>query len=1048
MKVLSLILFFTLFKLSASDDEIAIENTVQERFIEKHKLNEFVKYPKNKKKLIRAYNFWENRNFNADRKLKTDISAIQSMTFDTLYPHQSWQELGPFQKPDKSLPAISGNGRVNVIEFDPNDSTIIWIGSAGGGVWKSEDSGKSWELSADTDFMSIGISDILISYDNSDIVYAATGDASGVPLFRGYSRGLIRTTDGGDSWHRIGDEFMLRDSIVISDIIQHPKNPEILFMSATGAIKKSTDRGDTWNTLKKGEWYRSMKMHPENPDILYAATFSHRDSTFIYRTKDGGKNWTKSVKTDTVVRTELAVTPAAPNHIYALSAHQVTGAMTEFIYSNDTGNTWQRISPHIDTLNLNYAQGFYNLTLMIDSKDTNKITAGGVFFYRTNDFGKSWIEMQRNNIHVDYHDFKYNSSDSALYIANDGGIYRLINYHSIDNDTQPIYEDISKGLGITQIYRVALNHRNDSLFFMGTQDNGTYKFDYGEYKHSLGADGMQCFVGNDNQNIVYTSDQMGNIYKSIDMGNTFKMIFKFHWQERKQWLRQFYVNPRDAHTVYAGYENIWRTYTGNQWEIISDFEGRETISAVNVSEADTNLIFAAKKNRLYKSSDNGKNFNLTFSSQPAISYIYSDAFNTSEYYFCMSGYVDSLKVFRSLADDKIENITYNLPNVPINSIIKNQMNGDIIIGTDAGIYALEKNSNNWKNIGKGFPKVIVNEVEILYGKGDLYAATFGRGLWKLNLWNCEIAHPEISHSGFIEICEDSSVKINYREASPANEYFWSDGRKSDTISINKDGEYYITAVSPEGCIAKSKKLKLKTYTKPILNLLLLSGNPVCEGEPVRLLADFEKRDTTGKDNYHYLWSNGDTTFSAAIYESGTYNLYVYSDKGCSYTTEDYEVIIYPKPDKPKIERAGKNLITNEGELIRWYRNGKMIYSGESHIIEIDSLGTYQAEVFDANFCSNMSDTFQIKIRQDNEINLNIYPNPFSNILKFEGYFDAKINFSYKIFDVSGKIIFKSEIYEIEDYYYEETDLSHLYRGLYFIEINANGYKSVFKIIRQ
>jgi photosystem II stability/assembly factor-like uncharacterized protein len=335
-----LIIFFILLcsKLTFSSSD-SVNKDYYPEILQKNQdyYEKFLSHPKNAKQFGRNYDFFSVRNYNSEYFSKNSFEDIRFLIYDTLYPHMIWQEMGPFKKPDESLPAISGNGRINVIEFDPNDSTVIWIGSAGGGIWKSSDKGKNWEISKGTDFMSVGISDIMISYDNSSVIYAATGDASGVPLFRGFSTGLIKTTDGGASWFRIGDKYLMNDSVVISDIIQHPENPETIFVSATNSIQKTTDAGQTWQSLKEGEWYRSMVMHPENPDILYVSTFSHRDSTFIYRTTDAGVSWKTILKSDTVLRTELAVTEAAPNHIYALSAKQITADMAAFIYSNDMG---------------------------------------------------------------------------------------------------------------------------------------------------------------------------------------------------------------------------------------------------------------------------------------------------------------------------------------------------------------------------------------------------------------------------------------------------------------------------------------------------------------------------------------------------------------------------------------------------------------------------------------------------------------------------------------------------------------------------------------
>lgn len=1006
----------------------------------------FFNNPKNKKQLLRSKNFWENRLFNNSNipKIK-DIKDLKSLYYDTLYYNRVWQEVGPFEKPTNSIAAISGNGRLNLIRFDKNKPERIWVGSAGGGIWLSENKGLSWELAEGTDFMSVGISDLIISYENSDIMFASTGDPAALPLFRGYSTGLLKSVDGGKNWYNVGNEYKLSDNIVISDLEQHPSKPEILFALTNQSIFKSVDYGENWSEINSGYWFRDIEIHPENHNIIYVSTMNHSDSTFIFKSDDEGASWNKIKKYDTVSRIELAVTKAAPNHIYALAAHRITGKMAEFIYSNTEGNNWKKMSPQIDTLDLVLGQGFYNLTLMIDPQDTNRITAGGVYFFRTNDFGNSWLELQRDNIHVDYHDFALSPHDSSMYIANDGGIYRMDNYYTIKNNSEPEFVNLSKGLGITQFYRLGLNKFNDSLFFIGSQDNGTFKYNYGDFIHANGADGMECFVGNDNQNIVYASDQIGNIYKSYDMGNKFSFLFEYQWQERKNWLRQFYVNPLKSNTIYAGYSNLWRNY-GNKWEVLSELSTKIPVTAISMSAADTNFVVFAKQNTLYKTYDNGVSFISDFETIPAISYIYVDDNDINDYLLALSGYVDSLKVFHYY-NNKYRNITYNLPNVPVNTIVKNEINNDIIVGTDIGVFILDKNKEEWKRLGLGIPDVIINELEFLYGKGELYAATFGRGLWKIDFYNCVTTKPRIISKEKFEICEDSVIALTFENKNPINKYQWSDGSYGDTLKTNISGEYYVTALSPEGCIEPSNMIRIKSYLKPEIQLLLLSGNPVCEGNAVKLEANIIKKDTTGEDSYTFLWSNGETGRNADFYNEGEYYLEVFSEKGCYCKSDSYKVIINPKPEKPKIIKSGQFLTVSDAKKINWYFNGNLLENENSNILEIKQVGEYYAEIINEYFCSINSDTVNVEIFDNSEFNFDIYPVPFDNELNFAIENEENQKIRLKIFDINGKIYYNKSYDDTNKYFYEKINTEKLAQGVYFISVYKNGKTKIKKIIK-
>ena len=185
-----------------------------------------------------------------------------------------WHELGPTSDPiDAGVHA--GVGRVNVIRAHPTNPNEVWAASASGGVWKSNDAGANWHPLVQTEFMSLGVSDIAISRSNPNVIYVATGDNDGSysNSNRFYSIGVIKSTDGGDTWNLTGDTVSLSNARLSTRLWVHPNNENIVIVATNREILKSTDGGDTWvNTTPLAvAHFVDIEQHPQNPNILYAS---------------------------------------------------------------------------------------------------------------------------------------------------------------------------------------------------------------------------------------------------------------------------------------------------------------------------------------------------------------------------------------------------------------------------------------------------------------------------------------------------------------------------------------------------------------------------------------------------------------------------------------------------------------------------------------------------------------------------------------------------------------------------------------------------------
>ena len=186
----------------------------------------------------------------------------------------AWENIGPIQLPS-SPNSFWGNGRINGIAFHPSVADIFYIGAPSGGVWKTTDGGETWEPLTD-ELATLGVSSIVVDYDNPDVIYAGSGDrdagdAAGL--------GVYKSTDEGITWFESKDGM---GNATVGRIIQHPDNPEIIFAATSGGIYKSTNSGSNWIRKKTGS-SKDILFKPDDPSVMYAVTGAK-----FYRSTDSG----------------------------------------------------------------------------------------------------------------------------------------------------------------------------------------------------------------------------------------------------------------------------------------------------------------------------------------------------------------------------------------------------------------------------------------------------------------------------------------------------------------------------------------------------------------------------------------------------------------------------------------------------------------------------------------------------------------------------------------------------------------------------------------
>ena len=997
--------------------------------------------------------FWdqrlgENGEFPDMNDQFNELMNVKQKSKKFLAEQPQWNLAGPVNTSKNLLAYDSrGLGRLNCVEFHPDDPDEIWVGSASGGAWYTKNNGKDWNVIKLSGVMSLGVSDIAISESDPNVIYIATGDQNGSWMTRGYSIGIIKSIDGGLTWERTELSRVIQNRKLIGRILVHPEDPDIVIAGTGDGIYITEDGGDTWEQSVSNDFFRDMEMHPTNPGIIYAAGTSN-SGTRIIRSIDSGKTFQQIYFVSQSNRIELAVTEAAPDNIYALASSRQDNGFYGFYRSENKGSTWDRRSTSPNILSINPygngdgGQGSYDLALAVSPDDPDLIYSGGIHIWKSQNGGANWSLVNhwtggysRPFVHADQHWLEYHPDSKNLFSANDGGIYR-----SPDGGNNWI--DLSNGLPISQFYRISVVDHYDGMVMGGTQDCGTHILKEGEWLHIHGGDGMECIIDPNNKNIIYASTHSGNLVKSNNGGKNFDPVYSpYSLGEYSGWVTPFVLHPEKDGHILVGSENLYLVNTVKSTaQNLTNFSQRAIINSIVVSESDPDYIYIGRNRNIYKTKDGGESWARIFTAPQQITDIEISQNNNDKIWVSVSGYREGKKIYK-IVNSNSENFSDNLPNFPVNTIVEQDNSAGILYaGTDIGVFKYNPIKDIWEIFNNGLPYVVVNELEINYQMGRLYAGTFGRGIWYANIIDCNIDKPEITVSGSKSFCEGDSTVL-YLE-NEFNDFFWSEGSEQDSLVVKESGLYYVVAFDKNGCSVSSDKIRIEVFNVPELYVNSTVDEPLekCEGDSLKMTATygFEK----------YLWSTGDTARSITIFEPGIYSLTARTEKGCMSSLDSIKVVEKESPDKPGIHQFKDTLFTHiEARAYRWYFNGKIIPGSNSRKLGIEENGKYVVEVFGDNWCSTASDTLQAAVSVHgqnipNAAQISIQPNPSNGIFKIKSSYNTKADI--EVSDIYGKVIISKDDVFINNH---DLNIQAFSNGVYYIRIKFSKSSVVRKIIK-
>ena len=725
-------------------------------------------------------------------------------------------------------PILDASNTQNVgdIAVDWKNGTI-WVGTgesnssrssyAGIGVLKSTDHGKTWANVGLKDSHHIGR--IHINPNNPDeVVVGVTGHL----YSSNKERGIYKTTDGGKTWNNV---LFINNQTGIIDISVSPTNPNVMYAAAwererkawdfdgdgeNSGIYKSTDAGSTWSLVSKNNGFANgpgvgrIGLAAFNDDVIYAlldnqarrpaekkklnqglqkddfktmskdALLKLNDrqlNTYLrtnrFERKHTSKSVKKAVKEGTVQPADLAL--YLENANAALFDTPVIGA--EVYKSTNGGKTWKKTHEnYLDGVYSSY--GYYFGIIAVNTSHENKIYIGGVPLLKSDDGGKTFSSMGKENVHSDHQAIWVNPKTTGHIInGNDGGLN--ISYDDGENWSK------NNSPSVGQFYAINVDNQKPYNVYGGLQDNGVW---YGPssysasknwessgqypYKRIGGGDGMQVQIDSRDNNIVYSGSQFGFYYRlNTQTGERLSINPKHDLGDlpyRYNWQTPILLSPHNQDILYMGANKLLRSMNqGKTFDVISGdltTGGKKgnvpygTLAAISESPFQFGMIYTGSDDGYINlTTDSGSSWKRVSNSLPQglwVSRVIASQHKKERVYATLNGYRnDDFKAYVFVSEDmgdSWKNIATGIPNSPVNVILEDPNNENLLFaGTDNGLYASFDLGASWEVFMNGIPNVAVHDLVIQPEAKDLLVGTHGRSIYKTNITNLELSKPAI-----------------------------------------------------------------------------------------------------------------------------------------------------------------------------------------------------------------------------------------------------------------------------------------------------------------
>jgi len=706
------------------------------------------------------------------------LSAQATDTVDpALYAGLKWREIGPWR-----------GGRVTAVTGVPGNDRLYYMGATGGGVWKTENAGISWENISDDHFNVGTIGAIGVAESDVNVIYVGTGEAPIRGVTTSHGDGMYKSTDAGATWTHIG----LPNAGQIARVIVHPRDSDLVYVAVQGQIwgpskergvYRSGDGGTTWEAVLQVDeetGATDLSMDPTNPRILYAAMWEHgRKPWFvksggtaggIFKSTDGGDSWEKlgGGLPELIGKIGVDVSASSPSRIYAIvEAELDKGGLYR---SDDFGESWNLMNGD----RILWSRAWYYNHIKADPLDENTVYVLNAPFMKSIDGGVTF--EKKSTPHGDHQDHWINPDNHLNMInGNDGGA--TVTFDGGDSWSSIMNQPTA------QFYRVITDNQVPYRIYGGQQDNSTVAiasrtFDGGigheDYFDVGGGESAHIAFDPDNPRLIYATTINGTLTEYDHENKRLRPIKPYpeyvYGQQSKDlkyrtnWNAPVATSPHDPKVLYFGTQKLLRSSDrGVTWEEISpdltknekDKQGLNggpltaenvgaefygTIFYISESPHESGTIWVASDDGLlHLTRDHGEGWEDVTPGDlkgAQINTIEVSPHDAGTVFIAVTGY--KLNDFRPYIYKGTEygrhweRLDRDLPDDNFVRVVREdpEREGLLYAGTEGGMFVSFDHGVSWQSLELNLPPVPITDLTIR--QGNLVAATQGRGFWVLD----------------------------------------------------------------------------------------------------------------------------------------------------------------------------------------------------------------------------------------------------------------------------------------------------------------------------
>jgi photosystem II stability/assembly factor-like uncharacterized protein len=754
---------------------------------------------------------------------KAEPAVPATIDYNAFFKPVKWRSIGPFR-----------GGRSNCATGVAGDINTYYMGTTGGGLWKTTDMGTTWFNVSDGFFKTGSVGAIAVSESDPNVVYAGMGEHAIRGVMTHHGDGVYKSTDAGKTWKKIG----LDSTQHIARIAIHPKNPDIVYVAAQGAlysssaqrgIFKTTDGGKTWQKIlfvddKTGCSELSMDM--TNPRILYATMWEHGrlpwkvisggPGSGVYKSVDGGEHWEKIQNglPPELGKMAISVCRSNPERVYALIESDSNKESGGLFVSNNGGKNWSQVTNDHRLVQ----RAWYYIELFTDPRNDNTIYVMSAPALKSIDGGKTWEDI--DGPHGDYHNLWVNPDNPQnMIIADDGGAGVSFNGGKTWS-TQ-------RNMPTAQLYRISVDNQFPYRIYAGQQDNTTVMIT----SRQLGSGGItesgwEPTAGGESAFLAFNPDDpryvMGGSYQgTIEVMDTKAkagtnimaapiqylgrdakdMKYRFNWNA------PIICSKHDPNTFYHGAQLLLRTTDlGKTWKEVSpdltrndkSRQGRgggpytnEAVGAENYGTLAYVVESPHEKGVIWTGSDDGlvqvtrdggaswQNVTPAGLAECLINSIEVSPHSPSTVYIATTRYKfndHTPALYKTTDNGKTwTNISKGIPYGAFTRVIReDDKRKDLLFaGTETGLYISWNGGADWSPFQLNLPVTPITDLKV--HQGDLIAATSGRSFWILDDLGMVRQYQKVT---------DSFQMFKPEETVLVNTYSELDGTSADFTGSN------------------------------------------------------------------------------------------------------------------------------------------------------------------------------------------------------------------------------------------------------------------------